>query len=247
MWLLPASKRSINTLFFLELRQSRCFQLAKPSRFLSCNMSFFFLLFFFFFSRAKETQVCTHWRIRFQFLRLYSQLAALEPANAHRSQVCFSLGFREQGEGIALVDLKLKALCSLTKCFIVIRLIRFLLSSSRCYHRLEAAVGNQSGRAQTLSRWDQLTVIWFQNTLPEEALGRARPPRYETGAGVLCSCSIQPSWAASPPTCPSPTLPQISSDFRWCWCSCCLEKKFSLSLISESFFLVPTGLSCQIH
>lgn len=91
------------------------------------------------------------------------------------------------------MDLKLKALCSLTKCFIVIRLIRFLLSSSRCYHRLEAAVGNQSGRAQTLSRWDQLTVIWFQNTLPGEALGRARPPRYEAGAGVLCSCSIQPA------------------------------------------------------
>lgn len=79
--------------------------------------------------------------------------------------------------------LKLKALCSLTKCFIVIGLIRFLLSSSRCYRRLEAVVGNQSSRAQTLSRWDQLTVIWFQNTLPEEALGRGWPPCYEPGAG----------------------------------------------------------------
>lgn len=104
----------------------------------------------------------------------------------------FLLGFRKQGEGIALVYLKLKALCSLTKCFIVIGLIRFLLSSWRCYHRLEAVVGNQSSPAQTLSRWDQLTVIWFQNTLPEEAPGREWSLRCEPGAGGLC-CSLVPS------------------------------------------------------
>lgn len=102
----------------------------------------------------------------------------------------------------------------MTKCFIVIRLIRFLLSSSRCYRGLEAAVGNQSGRAQTLSRWDQLTVIWFQNTLPEEALGRARPPRYEDG-----NPGSSVAAASSPPTCPSPHPPHLSRAFRWCWWS----------------------------
>lgn len=144
--------------------------------------------------------------------------------------------------------LKLKALCSLTKCFIVIGLIRFLLSSWRCYRRLEAVVGNQSSRAQTLSRWDQLTVIWFQNTLPEEASGRERPPRYAPGAGGLCSCSVQP---LSPPVpIPPSSFPRA---FRGCWDVCLFFKvnpdvlKFSLSPNSKYFFLVPTGLCCPIH
>lgn len=94
--------------------------------------------------------------------------------------------------------LKLKALCSLTKCFIVIGLIRFLLSSWRWYHRLEAVVSNQSSRTQTLSRWDQLSVIWFQNTLPEEHPGRGWPPHCEPGAGGLSS--------ACPPVAPPPPL-----------------------------------------
>lgn len=146
--------------------------------------------------------------------------------------------------------LKLKALCSLTKCFIVIGLIRFLLSSWRCYHRLEAVVGNQSSRAQTLSRWDQLTVIWFQNTLPEEAPGREWPPRYEPGAGGLCSCSVQPSSPASPPV----PLPPSSSPrvLRRCWDMCLFKEnllflKFHLLPNSKYFFLVPTGLCCPIH
>lgn len=63
-------------------------------------------------------------------------------------------------------------------------------------------MGNQSSRAQTLSRWDQLTVIWFQNTLPEEAPGREWPPHYEPGAGGLCTVTA----ASSQPTCPIPTL-----------------------------------------
>lgn len=152
-------------------------------------MSFF--LFFFLFERGRRKFAPVD-ELDFNFFDFIPSLQR-QSLQTPQESACFSLGFREQGEGIALVDLKLKALCSLTKCFIVIRLIRFLLSSSRCYHRLEAAVGNRSGRAQTLSRWDQLTVIWFQNTLPEEALGRARPPRYETRAGVFCSCSIQAS------------------------------------------------------
>lgn len=117
--------------------------------------------------------------------------------------------------------LKLKAPCSLTKCFIVIGLIRFLLSSWRCYHRLEAVVGNQSSHAQTLSRWDQLTVIWFQNTLPEGAPGREWPPRYEPGAGGLCSCSVQPRQ----PHLSRSLRSSSPRAFRRFWDVCVLEKK----------------------
>lgn len=96
--------------------------------------------------------------------------------------------------------LKLKALCSLTKCFIVIGLIRFLLSSSRCYRGLEAVVGNQSSRAQTLSRWDQLTVIWFQNTLPEEAdNGHPATSQEPVASAAAAAAAVASSPAEEPP------------------------------------------------
>lgn len=137
--------------------------------------------------------------------------------------------------------LKLKALCSLTKCFIVVGLIRFLLSSWRCYRGVEAVVGNQGTRAQTLSRWDQLTIIWFQNTLAEEAPGRERPPCYESRARGPADLP-----SSDPPALFPPPAQRRGRDV------CRFKKDFmffksNLSSDSKYFFLVPTGLCCPIH
>lgn len=134
--------------------------------------------------------------------------------------------------------LKLKAPCSLTKCFIVIGLIRFLLSSWRCYRRLEAVVSNQSSRAQTLSRWDQLTVIWFQNTLPEKPPGRGWPPHCEPGAAGPCGQALH--FRCS--TCRF-CLPQLLGGFQMFLL--CINSKLLSN--SKYFFLVSTGLCCPNH
>ena len=84
-------------------------------------------------------------------------------------------------------------------------------------------MGNQSSRAQTLSRWDQLTVIWFQNTLPEEASGREWPPRYEPEAVASVAAADQPTHP------PVPLPPSSSSSpraFRGCGDACLFKVMF---------------------